>query len=99
MSASISVTTWVEAGHQDLLGRMHGHSYQVEVWMPEGNDLVAVAAFINDVKSRVDHSMLEATVGSPKMEDLARWFLAEISIATEVIVRRPSLGFAARVVR
>ena len=33
------------------------------------------------------------------MEDVAEWFLAEISTASRVIVRRPTLGFAAEIRR
>jgi hypothetical protein len=45
-----SVTTNVECSHRDTDGRIHGHRYMVEVWMPS---------------------------------------------ATRVIMRRPTLGFAA----
>ena len=95
----VAVTANVECGHRDEIGRVHGHSYVVEVWFPAGPDFVVLNAFVRDVAAGVDHSMLEDTVGSSRMEDLADWFLRQISTATRVIVRRPTLGFTVEVSR
>jgi 6-pyruvoyl-tetrahydropterin synthase len=95
MIVEVAVTANVECGHVDAMGRVHGHSYVVEVWSPAGPDLVTLHAFVHGVASSVDHSMLEDSVGSPKMEDLATHFLLKVPTATRVVVRRPTLGFAA----
>lgn len=91
----VAVTTNVECSHRDTDGRIHGHSYVVEVWTPAGPDLPALAATLRAIAACVDHSMLEDSIGSPLMEDMALWFLDRVPNATKVIVRRPTLGFAA----
>lgn len=90
----VAVTANIECGHKDAIGRIHGHSYVVEVWSPAGPDLVTLNAFVRDVAAGVDHTMLEDSIGSPNMEDVAAWFLAKVPTASRVIVRRPTLGFA-----
>ena len=89
------MTTNVECSHRDTEGRIHGHSYVVEVWMPVGRDLPSLAATVREIAAPVDHSMLEDSIGSPLMEDIALWFLKQMPSATRVVVRRPTLGFAA----
>jgi 6-pyruvoyl-tetrahydropterin synthase len=91
----VAATTNLECGHRDPDGRIHGHSYIVEVWWPAGADLPALAAELRALASGVDHTMLEDSIGSPLMEAVAAWFLARVPDATRVIVRRPTLGFAA----
>lgn len=91
----VAVTTNLECGHRDPDGRIHGHSYTVEVWTLAGADLPTLAAQVRQLASGVDHTMLEDSIGSPRMEDVATWFLARVPDATRVIVRRPTLGFAA----
>jgi len=91
----VAVKTNVEAAHTDAVGRVHGHSYVVEVWFGEGADLVTLAAFVRDTATEVDHSMLENSIGSSKMESLAAWFLSKIPLSVRVVVSRPTLGFSA----
>jgi 6-pyruvoyl-tetrahydropterin synthase len=91
----VSVTINVECSHRDIDGRIHGHSYVVEVWVPAGPDLPSLAAAVREIAAPVDHSMLEDSIGSPLMEDMALWFLNQIPHAAKVVVRRPTLGFAA----
>ena len=88
----VAVTANLECGHRDPDGRIHGHSYIVEVWTPAGAALPTLAAQVRELASGVDHTMLEDSVGS-RMEDVAAWFLARVPDATRVIVRRPTLGF------
>ena len=91
----VAVTTNVECSHRDAHGRIHGHSYVVEVWTPAGPDMPALATLLREIAGPVDHSMLEDSIGSTLMEDMAIWFLERVPNATRVIVRRPTLGFAA----
>jgi 6-pyruvoyl-tetrahydropterin synthase len=91
----VAVSTNLECAHRDPDGRIHGHSYMVEVWTPAGADLPALAAQVHALASGVDHTMLKDSIGSPRMEGVAAWFLARVPGATRVIVRRPTLGFAA----
>lgn len=91
----VAITTNVECAHRDEVGRVHGHSYTVEVWFPAGPCLITLSQFVTGVASAVDHSMLEDSIGSPRMENIAGWFLDKVPTSTRVIVRRPTLGFAA----
>lgn len=91
----VAVTTNLECSHRDSDGRIHGHSYVVEVWTPAGPDLPTLAETVRAVAAEVDHTMLEDSIGSPLMEDIAAWFLERAPGASRVIVRRPTLGFAA----
>jgi len=95
----VAVTTNVECAHRDDIGRVHGHSYTVEVWFPAGACMVTLRRFVSDVAQVVDHSMLEESIGSSRMEDLASWLLCKVPNASRVIVRRPTLGFAAQATR
>jgi 6-pyruvoyl-tetrahydropterin synthase len=94
MMIEIAVTTNVEAAHRDDFGRLHGHSYTVEVWVPSGPDMVALSQFVTGVMSSVDHSLLEESIGGTRMEDIAVWCLAKVPTATRVVVRRPTLGLS-----
>ena len=91
----IAVTTNLECSHRDPDGRIHGHSYVLEVWTPAGPDLPTLAETVRAIATEVDHTMLKDSIGSPRMEDIAAWFLARVPGASRVIVRRPTLGFAA----
>ena len=95
----VGVTVNVEVAHTDAAGRVHGHSYIIEVWYPEGADLVTLAAFTKDAASGIDHTMLEDSIGSPKMEAMACWFLTKLPTAIRVTVKRPTLGFLATATR
>ena len=91
----VAATTNLECSHRDADGRIHGHSYTVEVWVPAGPDLPTFAVRLRGIAAEVDHTMLEDSIGSPLMETIATWFLDRVPGATRVIVRRPTLGFAA----
>jgi 6-pyruvoyl-tetrahydropterin synthase len=95
MNCEVGVTASIECAHRDDAGRIHGHSYTVEVWFPKGPDLVTLAAFVRDAAGGVDHTMLEDSIGGSKMEDIAAWFLRRFPLATRTVVRRPTLGLAA----
>lgn len=95
----VAVTANIECAHTDDIGRVHGHSYVLEIWFPAGPDLVALNALVRDVATTVDHTMLEDSIGGARMEDVARWFLTKVPTASRVIVRRPTLGFAAEIRR
>lgn len=95
----VAVTVNIECAHRDNLGRVHGHSFVIEIWFPAGPDLVALNDRVRHVARTVDHTMLEESMGGARMEDVAEWFLAKISTASRVIVRRPTLGFAAEIRR
>jgi 6-pyruvoyl-tetrahydropterin synthase len=95
----IAVTTNVEAAHYDTRGRLHGHSYVVEVWFPEGPDMVQLSKVVDEVASSVDHSLLEDSIGGTRMEDIAQWFLDNFTDATRVMVRRPNLGLSVHATR
>lgn len=91
----VSATTNLECAHRDDRGQMHGHSYEVEVFVPRGVDLGELDTRIAQVAGRIDHTVLEESIGGNRMEDIVTWFLAEIPDAVRVIVRRPTLGFSA----
>lgn len=89
----VAVTANIECAHRDSLGRIHGHSYLVEVWTPAGADLMTLDSFVRGIVGTVDHSMLEDSIGGQRMEDIAEWFLAKVPAATRIVVRRPTLGY------
>ena len=95
----VAVTANIECAHTDDIGRVHGHSYVLEVWFPAGPDLVTLDARVRDIAATVDHTMLEDSIGGARMEDVAHWFLAKIPSASRVVARRPTLGFAAEIRR
>lgn len=88
----VAVTVNLECAHRDALGRIHGHSYVTEAWFSAGPDLVALSEHVKAVAAQVDHTMLEDSVGAPRMEDIASWFLRQIPAAVRIVVRRPTLG-------
>ena len=91
----VAVMANVECAHRDEGGRVHGHSYIVEVWFPCGPCLMTLNKFVTSAANVVDHTMLEDSVGSPRMEAVAAWFLDKLPASTRGVVRRPTLGFAA----
>lgn len=94
-----SVTVNAECAHYDAGGALHGHSYVVECWTPEEVDMVSFAGSVRAVAAKVDHTLLEQSVGDPTMESLGIWFLDQDSRMSRVVVRRPTIGFAVEVCR
>lgn len=88
----VAVTTNLECAHRAADGTIHGHSYVVEVWFPIGHDLAHLSALVKELAARIDHTMLETSIGSATMEGVAAWFLKEAK-AVRVVVRRPTLGY------
>lgn len=85
-----AVTVNVEAAHRDSQGRLHGHSYLVECWTREEVDLAEFDREMRSIAALVDHTDLESSIGAPRMEDIAAFFLQHK--LSRVIVRRPTLG-------
>lgn len=99
MKTDVAVTVNLECAHKDELGRIHGHSYVVEVWREAGPDLVVFSKLVNEVSAKVDHTMLDESIGDPNMEGIGVWFLQAIPQASRITVRRPTLGFLVEVRR
>lgn len=99
MRTEVAVTVNLECAHKDEVGRIHGHSYLVEVWRPAGPDLVVFASRIREIADVVDHTMLEDSVDDPNMEGIAVWFLRQIPEASRIVIRRPTLGYVVETVR
>lgn len=95
-----AVTFNLEAAHLDPMdGRLHGHSYLVDVWFKPGPDIRAAKAAISVIVGMVDEKPLEDSVGGPLMEDIAMWLMPRLSVlagveVTRLRVHRPTLGFA-----
>lgn len=82
--------------------RMHGHSYQVEVWisgdLSERGWVMDMGDFegrINAVASKLDHYYLNDVegLGTPTMENISAFVwrsLADLSGLSKVVVRRDS---------
>jgi 6-pyruvoyl-tetrahydropterin synthase len=90
----------VEAAHCDDNGRMHGHSYLVECWTTAEWDLPAFERVVREAADRVDHTVLEASVGGSTMEALGTWFMQFDyggGRLSRVVVRRPTLGYVVEV--
>ncbi|TAL00541.1 MAG: 6-carboxytetrahydropterin synthase [Rhodospirillaceae bacterium] len=96
------------AGHENT--RIHGHSFKVEVALRGQPDSVSgcvvdfenVSTAINVVRTKLDHHFLNDLpgLGSPSLENLARWIAGELRTAlpqvASVTVRRPTLGESCR---
>jgi 6-pyruvoyl-tetrahydropterin synthase len=91
-----AVTFAIEAAHlSETDTRLHGHSYVVEIWTTALRDFVAFEAEVQAVRSAVDHTLLNDSIGGTTMEHLAEWLLTRFAFlpATRVVVRRPTLGY------
>jgi 6-pyruvoyl-tetrahydropterin synthase len=95
-----SVTFSIEAAHRSADDpRLHGHSYLVEVWTARLRDFAVLEAEVQAVRSAVDHTFLNDSIGGTTMEHMAEWLLERFAFlpATKVVVRRPTLGYAVEV--
>lgn len=105
MRTLAAVTANAECAHRSADGKIHGHSYQIEVWFMAGPDLVKTRAAILAIVAKVDHSMLEESVGAPSQEAMAEWLFLQCEsikpwpapIIRRVVVRRDTLGFIVEV--
>ena len=91
-----AVTFAIEAAHRsEGDSRLHGHSYVVEVWTADLRDFPSLEAEVQAVRSIVDHSLLNDSIGGTTMEHMAMWLLERFAFlpATRIIVRRPTLGY------
>jgi hypothetical protein len=71
-------------------------SYLVEVWSSTLRDFKTMETEVDAVRSFVDHTFLNDSIVGTTMEYLAQWLLARFAflLATKVIVRQPTLGYA-----
>ena len=95
-----AVTFSGKAAHRsDGDPRLHGHSYLVEVWTATLRDFAALEQAVQAVRSAVDHTLLNDSIGGTTMEHMAEWLFARFAFlpATKVVVRRPTLGYAVEV--
>lgn len=99
MNTVVAVTINLECAHKDELGRLHGHSYLVEVWRSAGPDLVMFKSMVKSIAKTVDHTLLDESIGDPNMESIGVWFLQKIPEAIRITVRRPTLGYVVQVTR
>lgn len=93
---------WIEAAHllPDPLGveRLHGHSYQVTVWLETSPDKPIPLGLLHGVGERctkqLDHYYLNDIITSPTMENIAMWVYEHIEgpTPTRITVARPSIG-------
>jgi 6-pyruvoyl-tetrahydropterin synthase len=91
-----AVTFSIEAAHlSEGDSRLHGHSYVVEVWTATLRDFAALEAQVQAVRTAVDHTLLNDSIGGTTMEHMAEWLLTRFAFlpATRVVVRRPTLGY------
>ena len=89
----------VPVGHK--CGRMHGHSFQIEVYVdgpvdPELGwvmDFAEIKAAFAPIEVRIDHRCLNEVAGleNPTSENLARWIWGELRpglpLLSKVVVR------------
>lgn len=99
LKTEVAVTVNLECAHKDEVGGIHGHSYLVEVWRAVGPDLVIFDKLIRGIAAKLDHTLLEDSIGDPNMESIGSWFLTNISEATRIVIRRPTLGYVVEVRR
>ena len=76
---------------------VHGHSYEVQVWLKgEGDYVLPVDEFdaaMAPILKKVDHKMLNDVIDVPTMENIAKWFWNELTNLPvhKVSVHRPTL--------
>lgn len=95
----LAKTYTFECAHQlpDWPG-IHGHSYEVEIWLKGGSGdyVVPESEFDNYVQpalKKVDHTMLNDIIPMPTSENIARWFWSELKTLPlhKIVIRRPTL--------
>lgn len=102
----MKVTIWAEfviavAHSNPKFGRpeLHGHSYRVRVFAPEGGSVEQLQALCQSVKDELDHRNLNNLMAEPTMENIGRAVLGAIPRAHRVLVDRPLEGVGCEVVR
>ena len=98
----IGQSFWIEAAHilPDPYGvsRMHGHSYQVTVWLETNSNNPTPLGLLQGVGERctkqLDHYYLNDIIDSPTMERIALWVYENIEgpRPLRITVARPSIG-------
>lgn len=82
-----AVTFSIEAAHLtegDV--RLHGHSYVIEVWTAKLRDFPTLEAEVQAIRSLIDHTMLNESIGGTTMEHLAEWLLQRFAFLPAVRV-------------
>lgn len=85
---------------EDPIGvpRLHGHSYWVRVYIQSDVDEIVSAIQVQaDLRRHlrtIDHSLMNETLKTGTMEEMARWVAKEMSgwKPTKVSIERKSLG-------
>lgn len=79
--------------YESKCNNLHGHRYVVEVWI-EGevleDGMVMDMTWIGDIKSVLDHTLLNDIIEQPTAENIARFILDEIKSLAEEFGRRLS---------
>jgi len=78
MSMTIWAETTVSAAHKFMDHPIHGHTYHVRVYIDGEVDAEEFLEYLRDLRKRVDHKYLNDIFEVPSMENLARWFAAEV---------------------
>lgn len=87
MSVETGVGCVLCIAHTNAAGKVHGHSYEVVAWVPEGEDALELQRELDRALTALDHSQLEAALASG--EDMSRWVRSAIPRVVEVEIRRP----------
>lgn len=97
----ITVLTWAEAyfdaaHHQPFGERVHGHTWHVRAWVPEGPDNRDLGGELQAVIAPLDHVLLDQIEGLvPSNEGIARWILERMPSVIRVDVNRRGGGATA----
>jgi 6-pyruvoyl-tetrahydropterin synthase len=74
--------------HEEL----HGHSYEVRVYVEEGACVDALQARLRQILAPLDHTTLNAIIAVPTMENIARYVGECLPEARRITVERPLEG-------
>lgn len=96
LKVSTGCSAIVSAAHKSVDGVMHGHTWEVVAWWPEGPDATEKQAELRNYLSIFDHTVLAD--GIAWGEALAKSILLGMH-CTKVEVRRPLEGLFAIVER
>lgn len=94
MTVETGVGGFFCAAHRDARGRLHGHTWEVRAWFPEGRDAIELQKLLTATLRVVDHRELAEEMSSG--EALLRVFSINMRDAVEIEISRPAERIYAR---
>ena len=90
----IGVTGTISAAHRDDNGFLHGHSWRIRAWFPEGGDALKLEQDLRVVLALFDHQELLYELA--RSEGLVEAIAEQLPDALEIEAARPVEGIYIR---